>query len=129
MDDNINWTPGEILWQDLTVENALEVRDFYRAVVGWDYIPEDMGGYDDYHMLVMPTGGSVAGVCHARGDNADLPPVWLIYIAVDDVEKSVQACLEKGGELLVEPRDMADGHFCVIRAPAGAICGLYRPPD
>ena len=98
-------------------------------MVGWDYIPEDMGGYDDYHMLVMPTGDSVAIVCHARGENADLPLVWLIYIAVDDVEKSVQTCLEKGGELLAEPRDMAGGNSCVIRDPAGAICGLYRPPD
>ena len=58
MGDNVNWTAGEILWQDLTVENALEVRDFFRAVVGWDYIPEDMGSYDDYHMLVMPTGAA-----------------------------------------------------------------------
>jgi len=129
MDEKRKWSPGKILWQDLTVENALEVRDFYQAVIGWDCIPEDMGGYDDYHMVAKPSGGSVAGICHARGENADLPPEWLIYIAVDDVNKSAQTCLEMGGELHVKPRDMAGGQFFIIRDPAGAICGLYRPPD
>ena len=39
-----------------------------------------MGGYKDFHMVVSPTGNSVAGVCHARGKNADIPTGWLIYI-------------------------------------------------
>lgn len=129
MSNTRDWTPGEILWQDLTITNAIEVREFYREVVGWDCIPEDMGGYEDYHMIAPPKRNSVAGICHARGENADLPPVWLIYIVVENVEKSVQLCKEHGGEVLVEPRKMGMGKICVIRDPAGAICALYRPPD
>lgn len=129
MGDKTEWSPGEILWQDLTVSNAIEVRDFYREVIGWDCIPEDMGGYDDYHMIVPPTGKSAAGICHARGENEDIPVGWLIYIAVEDVEKSAQLCKGLGGEVLVEPRNMGEGRFCVIRDPSGAICSLYRPPD
>jgi len=81
------WTAGYILWQDLTVSNAIKVRDFYREIIGWDCIPEDMGGYDDFHMVIPPSGNSVAGICHARGENADPPPVWLIYIAVEKCRK------------------------------------------
>jgi predicted enzyme related to lactoylglutathione lyase len=123
-----DWYVGEILWQDLSVKNAIEIRDFYRKIIGWDCIPEDMGGYDDFHMVIPPSGCSVAGICHARGDNADIPPVWLIYIAVENVEKSAQLCEELGGEIVVEPRLMGKGRFCVIRDPAGAVCALYRPP-
>jgi predicted enzyme related to lactoylglutathione lyase len=36
------WLTGEVLWQDLSVENAIEVRDFYRKIIGWEFIPEDM---------------------------------------------------------------------------------------
>ncbi len=129
MGDKTEWSPGEILWQDLTVSNAIEVRDFYREVIGWDCIPEDMGGYEDYHMVVPPTGDSVAGVCHARGENADLPAVWMIYILVEDVEESAKLCKDLGGKVLVKPRNMGGGRFCVIQDPADAICALYRPPD
>jgi predicted enzyme related to lactoylglutathione lyase len=129
MSSGEEWSVGEVLWQDLSVENAIEVRDFYREIVGWDFIPEDMGGYEDYHMVIPATGNRAAGICHARGVNADLPPVWLIYFIVEDVEGSAQLCEELGGEVIVQPRYMGEGHFCVIRDPAGAICALYRPPN
>ena len=119
--------PGTIMWRDLTVADAEGVRDFYQAVVGWGVRPEDMDGYDDYHMLLPATGESVAGVCHARGVNADVPPVWLIYIAVEDAEASAARCRELGGEVIVPPRTMGAGLFCVIRDPAGAMCALYQP--
>jgi len=36
---------GTIVWTDLTVENAGEIRDFYCQVVGWRPEPVDMGDY------------------------------------------------------------------------------------
>ena len=119
--------PGTIAWQDLTVPNAAEVRDFYRAVAGWESLGEDMGGYEDFHMLSPATGQSVAGICHARGANANLPPQWLIYITVEDVEKSAARCRALGGQVLDGPREMGGGRFCAVRDPAGAVCALYQP--
>src|SRR5436190_17052899 len=77
---------GAIVWQDLTVTNAEDVRDFYKSVVGWDSQGEDMGGYEDFHMISPATGSSVAGICHARGENANIPPQWLVYINVRSEE-------------------------------------------
>ena len=42
MPDDIQ--PGHVGWVDLTVDNATEVRDFYRAVVGWEYRDVEMDG-------------------------------------------------------------------------------------
>jgi len=120
---------GTIGWRDLTVDNAEEIRDFYQSIVGWQMKPEEMGGYNDYHLIPPGTQESVAGICHARGANADLPPQWLIYFIVDDVERSASRCRDLGGEVLVEPRGLAGGRFCVIRDPAGAVCALYQPPE
>ncbi len=64
---------GHISWTDLTVENTEEVRDFYAAVVGWTPQDEGMEHYNDYSMLASD-GTVVAGVCHRKGVNADLPP-------------------------------------------------------
>jgi predicted enzyme related to lactoylglutathione lyase len=119
---------GTIAWRDLTVQNATKLRDFYARMVGWKFSPVDMGGYSDFCMLAPATGETVAGICHARGSNADLPAQWLIYIVVADVDRSAAKCRKLGGKVLVKPRPMAGGRFCVIRDPAGAVCALYRPP-
>lgn len=126
MSDGQKSEVGSIGWRDLTVENATEVRDFYEQVVGWDSSDHDMGGYSDYNMLAPGDGQCFAGICHARGSNADLPAQWLIYIIVEDVDQSAARCREQGGEVLVEPRAMGGGRFCVIKDPAGAVCALYR---
>ena len=75
---------GTIVWKDLTVENADVIRDFYAEVVGWKHSPCDMGGYDDYNMIPPESNDPVAGICHARGANANLPAQWLIYVAVQE---------------------------------------------
>ncbi len=121
--------PGTIGWQDLTVPNAPQVRDFYQAVVGWDVRGEDMGGYEDYHMISKATGQSAAGICHARGVNADVPSQWLVYIVVEDVARSCATCAERGGKVVAGPRMMGGGRFAVIQDPAGATCALYAPPQ
>lgn len=117
---------GTVLWRDLTVPNAPQVRDFYAQVVGWRWRGEDMGGYEDFHMLPPGSEESAAGICHARGENADLPPQWLIYIVVENIERSAAACVELGGQVVAGPRPMGGGRLCVIRDPAGAVCALYQ---
>lgn len=120
---------GTVGWRDLTVPNAEEVRDFYQAVVGWTSEPVDMGGYSDFNMIPPGEGAqAVAGVCHARGSNADIPPQWLLYFVVEDLDASVAACTARGGEVVVAPRGVGDGRFCVIRDPAGAVCALWQAP-
>lgn len=119
--------PGTISWQDLTVENAEELRDFYESVIGWSPEPVTMGGYSDFVMTA--DGDEIAGICHARGANADLPPVWIVYITVEDLDHSIQECQRLGGSIVAAPRGYGGGRYCVIKDPAGAICALYQPPD
>jgi predicted enzyme related to lactoylglutathione lyase len=118
---------GTICWRDLTVGNAREIAEFYREVVGWETRGEDMGGYEDFHMIPPGTTESVAGICHARGTNADLPAQWLVYVAVEDIDESARKAVELGGAVLAGPRALGGGRFCVIRDPAGAVCALYAP--
>jgi uncharacterized protein len=120
--------PGTITWTDLTVEDAERIRDFYQAVIGWTPASLSMGTYADY-VMKADDGAEVAGVCHARGSNADLPPVWLVYITVEDLDRSLAECRRLGGTVLTPPRSYAGGRYCVIQDPAGAICALCQPSD
>jgi len=118
--------PGHIGWVDLTVPDADGVRDFYTAVTGWKVENVAMGGYSDYCMTARD-GAQVAGVCHRRGPNENLPAVWLVYIVVDDLEASMAACRAKGGKVLDGPRSMGGtSRICVIQDPAGAVAALYQ---
>ena len=117
---------GEIVWMDLTVDDATSMRDFYSEVVGWTATPFDMGGYDDFCMNVPATGDMVTGVCNARGTNAGLPPVWLMYVVVEDLDRSIARCKDLGGELISGPKNMGDDRYCIVRDPAGASLALYQ---
>ena len=118
---------GSVGWMDLTVENADVVRDFYSAVVGWTPTGMDMGGYQDYVMAEPESGKMISGICHARGPNAELPPVWLIYINVADIEQSLRRCEELGGQAITPIKSYGEqGRYCIIRDPAGAHCALYQ---
>jgi predicted enzyme related to lactoylglutathione lyase len=125
MSDEQKGFAGVIAWTDLTVPDAEEVKEFYSAVVGWESEPVDMGDYSDFNMKPAGFDQAVAGICHARGVNEDLPPQWMVYILVEDLERSVGRCRELGGEVLVGPSHGSWGSYCVIRDPAGAVCALF----
>ncbi|RYD58034.1 MAG: VOC family protein [Sphingobacteriales bacterium] len=118
---------GRMLWADLTVDNADAVSDFYATVVGWEKQGLDMGGYDDYVMKETESGEGISGVCHARGANSNIPPQWLLYVTVPDLDKSLEDCLKLGGKMIGDKRKMGpNGTYCLIQDPAGAymmLCG------
>ncbi len=123
MSENI----GKIGWIDMTVDDATGLRDFYKEVVGWDVEDTSMGDYSDFTMKAPQDGEAISGICHARGGNAEQPGGWLIYITVADVDSSAATCVANGGKLLVAPRGLAGGRFCVIEDPSGASAALYQP--
>ena len=84
-----------------------------------------MGGYSDYAMLDA-SGAPVAGVCHAQGVNESMPPQWVLYVHVEDLDRSVREALESGGQVVVPERSMGESRFAVVRDPAGAVIGLYQ---
>lgn len=121
---------GRIAWLDLTVPDASKTRDFYQQVIGWTSeivaMEDDRGKYSDYNMLAED-GTPAAGVCHARGVNADLPPVWLLYLPVGDLEESLRRVEEEGGKVLKTATD-DDGElaYAVIQDPVGVYFAVLQ---
>ena len=123
-------TSGRIGWLDLTVTDATATRDFYRQVIGWSVQDVEMKDgserYADYNML-GDDGSPLAGVCHARGVNADLPPVWMIYLLVGDLAESLRRVEEEGGKVIKKTKG-TDGEWAhaAIQDPVGAYLALAR---
>jgi predicted enzyme related to lactoylglutathione lyase len=118
---------GEIVWVDLTIPNADKVvREFYLSVIGWEASEFNMGDYNDYVVATPENKQTVAGICHALGDNAGLPPYWLVYIKVRSLEASLAAARSNGGELLAGPKQFGGARSCVLKDPAGAVFAIIE---
>lgn len=119
---------GKIGWIDLTVENAGEIKDFYAAVTGWATTSAPVADYEDYCVHPAVDADPVAGICHKKGANSDIPSQWLMYINVADLDASMQKCSELGGKVVCPKRDMGGyGSMCIIEDPAGAVAALIQP--
>ncbi len=76
-----------ILWQDLTVTNAKQIKGFYAEVVGWVSQDVKIPDRTDYNMaspddIETP----IAGICNKVGELKDFPSQWLNYVTVPDIE-------------------------------------------
>ena len=128
MSNNNNPPVGSIGWVDLTIENTEQLKKFYEQVIGWKSAPVSMGDYDDFTMISPDNDIPYAGICNKKGSNEGLPPHWLIYFNVRNIEESCKNVLELGGEILFEPKLMGNvGKYSVIKDPAGAYCALFEP--
>ncbi|GAC14129.1 VOC family protein [Aliiglaciecola lipolytica] len=118
---------GSVVWTDLTVNNASEVKDFYQQVVGWKPNPVNMGDYDDFTMQLPENNQDVVGICHAKGENAGLPAQWLLYFKVADLDQSIENTHAQGGKLLSAIKHYGGvSRYVIIQDPAGAVCALFE---
>lgn len=117
---------GEVAWIDLTVNDASGIKNFYQDIVGWKTEEVPMEGYSDFAMISSESEQAVSGICHARGPNAELPPMWLPYFLVSDIETAVEKVTAQGGELITLIKSMGNDKYVVIKDPAGAACALYQ---
>jgi hypothetical protein len=109
---------GHISWLTLVVSDVSSTCEFYEEVVGWSPVAADVdGGFE----MRRPDGVSAAEICHAGGDNAGIPPVWILSLPVDDFEESLRLVREGAGEII---KGSTDAGHAVIRDPVGVYIAL-----
>ena len=119
---------GTVSWFDLTVEDAGSVKTFYEKVVGWQSQPVSMGEYDDF-CVVASDGNVLGGVCHSRGANTGIPPVWMMYINVSNINATIEECHCCGGKVIQPPRRAGGGQMAILQDPAGAYFAVYQSDE
>ena len=118
---------GSVGWMDLTATDAVALKDFYRDVVGWKAVGLDMGGYEDFLMIPPGSEAPAAGVCHARGSNEGMPTGWIVYITVEDLDRSLERVTALGGKLRSKVRSAGPmGRYCVVEDPSGNVSALFE---
>ena len=114
--------PNSFSWNELATRDIETAKRFYGQVFGWGN--ETHGDYTEWKV----SGRSIAGAM-PMGDRypPQVPPHWLVYFTVDDVDSSANKAQQLGGQVIVPPMDIEPGRFSMIRDPQGATLGIYKP--
>ena len=119
--------PNPFVWYDLMTTDLDAAEAFYRTVVGWEMQPSD-GGMP--YTVANAGGRPVAGLMDlpAEARAAGIPPAWLGFIGVPDVDEAAREIRQAGGAVHREPEDLPGiGRFAVVADPQGAVFMLFRP--
>ena len=63
-----------------------------------------------------------------KGQEKEIPPHWMSYITVDDLDAMVGKAEALQAEIVVPPQDVNDyGRFSLLKDPTGAHIALWQP--
>jgi predicted enzyme related to lactoylglutathione lyase len=116
-------TPGAITWNELATRDPQQAQDFYSALLGWTFSP---GPRPDYRMFYV--GDRVNGGVIQMDDSwGDLPPHWMLYLSVKDIDEVVQKVPASGGKVHTGIMDAGTvGRFAVVSDPVGAVSTMIQ---
>lgn len=111
--------PGDFIWYELITPDPDGAAAFYGPLLGWTVRSAGMQDVD--YRLAATAESDVAGVMKTP-DGASMPPLWLGYIAVDDVDEMVGSIRDAGGAVHMEPWDIPGvGRVSFVADPQGAM--------
>ncbi|SMO95183.1 VOC family protein [Paracoccus laeviglucosivorans] len=119
---------GKPNWFELsTARGALaDAEGFYGKVLGWAVVDGGMEGFT-YH-LASHDGEMIAGLMELLPQMEGIPPNWLIYFDVDDLDAAVAKIQTLGGKVHRDPAEIpGTGRFAIVADPQGAVLGLLEP--
>jgi predicted enzyme related to lactoylglutathione lyase len=116
---------GRFFWNELHTTDPTRALTFYEKVLGFSYRSMDMGPGGTYHILSK--GGVDRGGVTGHLP-AGVPPHWLPYVAVDDVDATIARARKLGAKIPMDPEDLPGvGRFGVLQDPTGAILAVMKP--
>jgi|HubBroStandDraft_6_1064221.scaffolds.fasta_scaffold301795_1 predicted enzyme related to lactoylglutathione lyase len=117
-------TTGRFVWHELHTNDRAKGVKFYGTLMGWEIKDVAMGPGEPYG-LCMLGGKDHAGIMKSMAP-ANVPPHWLPYIAVDNVDAAAAKVKDLGGKIMGPPMDIPDvGRFAVVADPQGATFAVY----
>lgn len=115
---------GAMMWNELLTSNSDGAIEFYSGLLGVSR-GETMG--DMGYTLIRAQETEVAGVLQITPEMGPVPPNWMIYFGVDDVDETVAKVQSLGGSVLVPGTDIpAIGRFATLRDPQGAPFSIFK---
>lgn len=116
---------GEVCWVEVNTSDVTGATDFYAKLLGWQRGAGEVGF--PYQFLKRPgeerNFGGVTGL-----NRPGVPPHWLVYFEVPDLDAAVRQVVELGGQALSPVILLPQGgRFAAVADPQGAAFALFQP--
>lgn len=115
--------PGAVTWNEVMTTDPKGASAFYSKTLGVS--ASEVPGMD--YTMMRVGGQDAAGVMKITPEMGPVPPHWMVYFAVADVDASVKKAQSLGGKQLMPPRDIpGQGRFAVLQDPQGAVFAIFK---
>jgi predicted enzyme related to lactoylglutathione lyase len=119
---------GDFIWYELMTTDADAATGFYESILPWTIAGRNDDGMD--YRQIGTGSGAVGGVLNLTSEMTDggARPVWIGYIAVDDVDKMASSIGDTGGKILMPAHDLPGvGRFALVTDQQGAPFYIMKP--
>ena len=118
---------GKFVWYELMSTDSEAAKKFYTDVIGWSTAPFE--GSPMPYTMWMKGEAAIGGLMDLPDEarQGGIPPHWLGYVAVPDVDATAARAKELGGRVVHGPADIPDvGRFAILADPQGAMLAAFR---
>jgi uncharacterized protein len=119
---------SSFVWYELLTSDPGAAAKFYGAVLGWTAADAGQPGMD--YRIFSVNEVAVAGLMALPPGavKSGMPPSWLGYVSVADVDQSVARVVAAGGALHMAAVDVPNvGRFAMVADPQGAGFYVMKP--
>ncbi len=118
-------TPGALCWNELYTKDPEVSTAFYGALLGWTFeaMPDTPG-----YTMILNKGRMNGGIFTMDEEmQATMPPMWMPYFSVADIDAAAARVTELGGAVHIGPLPAGEvGNFLLFTDPQGAHCYLIQ---
>ena len=115
---------GRFVWFELVSNNKDRAARFYSEVTGWKVDEMDMAAGIKYSAITT-SGAHIGG--YVAPPSKDIPPHWVSYVSVENVDRSAKKVIGAGGRALMEAFDVPGvGRMQPMADPNGASFFLFH---
>jgi len=115
---------GGFCWNELQTSDVVAAARFYTGLFDWQAtaFPNPSIPYT----LFQKGGREVGGVM--ASPKPEVPPHWLAYVHVADVDAMIPRATALGGKVLLPPIEVPTvGRLAILQDPQGAVIGVFKP--
>lgn len=119
---------GQFCWNELMTPDAKKAEEFYSSLLDWETEHHSMGDTD---YVMFKTGKDCKGVGGMmqipKGQESQIPPHWMSYISVENLDDKVKKAQDLGATIKVPATLVGDfGRFAILVDPTGAHIALWQ---
>jgi predicted enzyme related to lactoylglutathione lyase len=118
--------PGEFIWHEVLTTDHESAFVFYSRIFGWKKQRDfDMGAMGKY--LIYGLGDEDLGGMFTKSKDMPMPPSWIYYIQVAELDAAVERAKAKGAKLMNGPMEVPGGaRIAQLSDPQGAFFALHE---